>query len=53
VLDDLVGRAGMVGLADVAVAEQGPASTLLDAVRLADAYNHLYVLLPVLDDAKH
>ncbi len=23
------------------------------AVRLADALNHLYVLLPVLDDAKH
>ncbi|MFC7381344.1 3' terminal RNA ribose 2'-O-methyltransferase Hen1 [Sphaerisporangium rhizosphaerae] len=27
--------------------------TLRGAVRLADALNHLYVLLPVLDDAKH
>ncbi|HEV7963661.1 MAG TPA: 3' terminal RNA ribose 2'-O-methyltransferase Hen1, partial [Actinoplanes sp.] len=27
--------------------------TLTGALRLADALNHLYVLLPVLDDAKH
>ncbi|MFE9651726.1 3' terminal RNA ribose 2'-O-methyltransferase Hen1 [Micromonospora sp. NPDC006431] len=27
--------------------------TLAGALRLADALNHLYVLLPVLDDAKH
>ena len=27
--------------------------TLTGEVRLADALNHLYVLLPVLDDAKH
>ncbi len=27
--------------------------TLTGTVRLADALNHLYVLLPVLDDAKH
>jgi 3' terminal RNA ribose 2'-O-methyltransferase Hen1 len=27
--------------------------TLVGTVRLADALNHLYVLLPVLDDAKH
>ena len=26
---------------------------LTGTVRLADALNHLYVLLPVLDDAKH
>ena len=28
-------------------------STLTGTLRLADALNHLYVLLPVLDDAKH
>jgi hypothetical protein len=27
--------------------------TLTGTMRLADALNHLYVLLPVLDDAKH
>jgi 3' terminal RNA ribose 2'-O-methyltransferase Hen1 len=45
------------GLLDPAVPEWGD-SRYLDVrlsgeVRLADALNHLYVLLPVLDDAKH
>ena len=38
-------------------AEWGPSNyldlTLTGELRLADALNHLYVLLPVLDDAKH
>jgi 3' terminal RNA ribose 2'-O-methyltransferase Hen1 len=45
------------GLLDPAVAEWGE-SRYLDVrlagqLRIADALNHLYVLLPVLDDAKH
>ena len=46
-----------VGALDPALPEWGPALSatvrLTGQVRLADALNHLYVLLPVLDDTKH
>ncbi|MGH8860020.1 MAG: 3' terminal RNA ribose 2'-O-methyltransferase Hen1 [Jatrophihabitantaceae bacterium] len=46
-----------IGLLDPTIPEWGESRyldvRLTGALRLADALNHLYVLLPVLDDAKH